>query len=68
MQRSIDGLRSEIEGKIADIQQLKREVPSGSDAEARQSQLDSGIASAERELSALDQLRRGNRFWPEEKV
>ncbi|MGA2266927.1 MAG: hypothetical protein ABSH44_00530 [Bryobacteraceae bacterium] len=54
-------LENEIEREIAEMRQLKREVPPGSDAEMRQFQLDSHIGGAEREISALEQYRRERR-------
>jgi len=59
-------LQGEIRDELAEFARLQREVPSGSNAEARHTQLDSSIASAERELSALEELQQGRRFWPSE--
>jgi len=58
-------LQGEIRDELAEFAQLQREVPSGSD-EIRQFQLDSSIASAKRELSALEEFKQGRRFWPSE--
>jgi hypothetical protein len=63
----ISGLKTEIRGKIADMERLKAGLPADrSDSEMRRFQLDSHIRDAQREISALDAYGRGEETWPNE--
>jgi hypothetical protein len=62
-------LRGKLQDDIAQAESLKRQVDNTrSDAEIRNFQLDSQIASAQRSLAGLNQHARdgGNDLWPDE--
>ncbi|MGB9456959.1 MAG: hypothetical protein WCB12_13005 [Bryobacteraceae bacterium] len=67
LNRSVDSLKNEIRGNIADMERQKAALPAGrSDSEMNRFQIDSHIADAQREISALDAYERGVEIWPNE--